>query len=534
MADVGPVRPGSGALTAGWICFLISCVIAILPIPTLFLWVVFAFVAFVLAIVGLAQGRVGSGILLLIGSVTAPWILSVVGMVFFFKGVASSSAMSPVVRDWTPSPQQQQAPSKPTASPSHVANDQNVEAPTTTAASTSSDPIVPAVVPNLAMQQIESWPTIDGIALGRSVAAKIGGNAAGTIVVPLIEPRIHLSRSQAGRFTWADPSLSTFLCEVNRPVGQALVSVGANEAATRKATGDEKVLLIESTATTAVWTYEVAERTYANSPTTPLLRVTKLSDASEVATIPFPRLPADVNAGNASGYKVRHVAIASDGHLYVLWSVQIKDLSGTRRGWYVDWYSAETGAASKQMPLFADDHVNSRDLLDAGVAGYGLWYGMKTGHQSVDLSTGAVFQLPKLPSKPRFLGDGSEVSCTKPGKTDEVKVVVADETGKIMQSRSDRLENIVTYRKVGEAYDEGTAVISSTPVPMETAVWVQAPYMVQGCGKYWLVVNIATGQVLGALEGAKFLRAQVTDATIRVAMSASNPTEARVYELVKQ
>lgn len=526
MADAQ--APAAGAYKAGIICLGIACLIAAIPFPTFFLWTVFEFVALILAIVCLAQGRVGGGLFLLIGSLFVPGILAAIATFVFMAAVVGASAPhagnASSSSAWTPAPKSTPAPFAP--------SQHTVEVEPPTAAAPTTPAPAPYVAPPLATQQIETWPAIDGLALGRTVSAKVGGNAAATIVVPLIAPRIRVRKTDSGRVTWASADLSTFL--VTTRGDQAWLTTGSDQASTRPAITNKTTRLVGATATTAVWALESADRSYTAWPTTDLFAITKLTDSAVQATIPNPKLPSDVNAGNVTGLKISKVTVMPDGQLYVLWTFLAKDVSGFKRLWLADWYSAETGTATRQVPLFVGEVVANRDLVEAGISGRGIFFHSKTGYQVVDLATGTTLPLLKMPNRPRLITSGPDVISWKGGKTDEVQIVVADETGKILNTSVGKKQLIGTYHLTNGAYAEATYAPSTTPMPYDKMVWQEGPYVVQRGMNFWLVLNTATNQVLGAIEGDEFLGVQVTDSVIRVAVAASTPYEARVIELVKQ
>lgn len=79
-------QPMSGAIKAGWVCLLLGLVLMLIPFPLFYIFGPLCSVAFILAIVGLAQGQTGKGIALLISSIVLPPI-------FWFIGLGIVAAM---------------------------------------------------------------------------------------------------------------------------------------------------------------------------------------------------------------------------------------------------------------------------------------------------------------------------------------------------------------------------------------------------------------------------------------------------------
>lgn len=83
MSQVVPDRPEAGvdlpvrrrAVQAGWICLGVGIVLMFTSLATFPLYGALFFAAFVLSIVGMAQGRVGGGILLLLTTIALPTTL---------------------------------------------------------------------------------------------------------------------------------------------------------------------------------------------------------------------------------------------------------------------------------------------------------------------------------------------------------------------------------------------------------------------------------------------------------------------------
>jgi len=517
----------SGPYRGAVICLLIACVIAAIPIPTFFTWTIFAFIAAILAVVTMAQGRTLGGIGILLGAIFLPGILSLIANIFIIKTIAEAGSSHTNSHRWETTTYQPPTPA-PFAPSKHV---EGSDAAKTSAAPTVSTTTA-RVAPKLASQQIESWPSINGLELGKNVAAKIGGVVDGTTVVPLIAPRIRLHRAEASEFKWADPTFTTFLATVGQ--SQEFVSVGSEEATTTKATLEPRATIVGATPTVAVWLNERIDTGYTAWPKTPMLRLTKRSNAAEITTIPFPYLPAGINEENVSNRYVKRVTMTADGQIYVIWQYAFKDLTGPRRPFVADWYATETGAPIKQVQLFADDLTSSREIFDANTASKALFYGSKTYYQVADLLTGATHNVPKVPTKPRFVGETTQLTCTKGGNTPNMKIVVADEAGKIMQTRNERIQTELLVSLVGANYELGAPAATCTPDQHDDVVWQQAPYLIQKQDKYFLIVNTATGQVLGAVDVLAFFGAEITDTTIRIAGSGRNPAEARVFEIVKQ
>ncbi len=75
-----PQRPQSKAVAAGWLCFVIGLVLVFVsPMGMLLLYAPLFLAAFVLSIVGMAQGRIAGGLVLLLISIVVP-LVSVIGV----------------------------------------------------------------------------------------------------------------------------------------------------------------------------------------------------------------------------------------------------------------------------------------------------------------------------------------------------------------------------------------------------------------------------------------------------------------------
>lgn len=70
-----------GAVIVGWVCFGVAAVVLFIPFPTWFLYTPLFFVSFVLGIVALAQGRIASGITLLLANIIGTPVLFIAALV---------------------------------------------------------------------------------------------------------------------------------------------------------------------------------------------------------------------------------------------------------------------------------------------------------------------------------------------------------------------------------------------------------------------------------------------------------------------
>lgn len=86
-------KQSGGTGCAGWVCLALSCAFMFVPFAGIFIGGCLAFVAFVLAIVVLAKGEVGSGIALLLCSLILPPIFGVIASVL---GIAILAGMGTI------------------------------------------------------------------------------------------------------------------------------------------------------------------------------------------------------------------------------------------------------------------------------------------------------------------------------------------------------------------------------------------------------------------------------------------------------
>jgi general secretion pathway protein G len=70
----------SGAIKAGWACLILGLVLMLIPFPLFYIFGPLCGVAFILAIVGLAKGQTGKGIILLISSLVLPPMCWFIGL----------------------------------------------------------------------------------------------------------------------------------------------------------------------------------------------------------------------------------------------------------------------------------------------------------------------------------------------------------------------------------------------------------------------------------------------------------------------
>ena len=554
-SDIQPSpRPGSSALRGGIVCFIIACVIALLPFPTLFLWTVFVFVAFILAIVTMAQGRVRGGIVLLLLCLFVPGPCALVGMAMFTKALSGTSSRS---SDYSSSYSQStsyqsrepSAPRQPTVKPIEPSRR---PAEALVAPPVSGTPVIEAelkaepnkaVLPSstksvvtekpaqhdIALQQTESWPPIDTSAVGQAVVAKVGTSPDVT-VIPSLEPRIRLRHSSAGTFTWSNATLDTFLFTKNNI--EQFVSLGQVEpviAAERPSKG--KVVGVTST-------HEIRWKGTNNLvpkwPDQPLVVITSLAEGTS-ASVPYPPLPNDILSDNAVVYKIHTVALNAESQIYVLWSVMVNGVAGKKLRWYAAWYDSSAGTQIKQSEIPMESLAGSAQhsvVRDIGPNGLMRTYDNKFGHRVVDPNDLTALPLPKFLDSPRFIS-AEELRWEKSVRDDNTTIVIASEAGAILRRTSGKLRSVVTIRKQDGAYSEVASAKSTTPSPINDFVWAHPPYLIQPLAGHFLIVDTNSGTILGACEGKEFLQAQVTDSLIRLALSTSSPPEVRIFEILK-
>jgi predicted RNA-binding Zn-ribbon protein involved in translation (DUF1610 family) len=71
-----------GAAKGGWVCFGVAVIIMFIPIPAWFIYGPLFFVSFILSIVAMSQGRIASGITLLLANVVGVPILFIIAFAF--------------------------------------------------------------------------------------------------------------------------------------------------------------------------------------------------------------------------------------------------------------------------------------------------------------------------------------------------------------------------------------------------------------------------------------------------------------------
>lgn len=77
-----------GAAIGGWVCFGLGCIVMFIPLPTWFIYIPLFFVSFILSIVAMSQGRIASGVTLLLANVLGVPILFLIALAI---GVATWS-----------------------------------------------------------------------------------------------------------------------------------------------------------------------------------------------------------------------------------------------------------------------------------------------------------------------------------------------------------------------------------------------------------------------------------------------------------
>lgn len=553
-SDIQPSpRPGSSALRGGMACFIIACVIALVPFPTFFLWTVFVFVAFILAIVAMAQGRVGGGIVLLLLCLFVPGPCALMGTAMFAKAVSeSSSRSSDYSSSYSPStsyerrePSARQPtvkPIEPSRRPAEALVAPPVSATPVIEAEPSGEPNKAVLPPPtksvatekpaqhaIALQQTESWPPIDTLAVGQAVVAKVGASP-GVTVIPSLEPRIRLRHSSAGTFTWANATLDTFLFTKNNI--EQFVSLGLVEpviAAERPSKG--KVVGVTST-------HEIRWKGTDNQvtkwPDQPLVVITSLAEGLS-ASVSYPPLPDDILSDNAVAYKIHTVALNAEAQIYVLWSVIVNGVAGKKPRWYAAWYDSSAGTLIKQSEIPMESLAGSAQHIvvkDIGPSGLMRTYDNKFGHRMVDPNDLTALPLPKFLDSPRFIS-AEELRWEKSVRDDNTTIVIASEAGAILRRTSGKLRSVFTIRKQDGTYKEVASAKSTTPSPINDFVWAHPPYLVQPLAGHFLIVDTSSGTILGACEGKEFLQVQVTDSLIRLAVSTSSPPEVRIFEILK-
>jgi|ERR1035441_461323 DNA-directed RNA polymerase subunit RPC12/RpoP len=85
-----------GAAIGGWVCFVVGCIVMLIPFPTWFIYAPLFFASFVLSIVAMSQGRIASGITLLLANVIGAPILFVIALTIGL--VTWSSALQQVAK----------------------------------------------------------------------------------------------------------------------------------------------------------------------------------------------------------------------------------------------------------------------------------------------------------------------------------------------------------------------------------------------------------------------------------------------------
>lgn len=84
MSDEIKKRPGSGAVISGWVCFGLATILALIPLPTFFVYIPLFLVALIMAIVALAQGRTANGLTLLLSTILGGPVIVLVAWIFGF------------------------------------------------------------------------------------------------------------------------------------------------------------------------------------------------------------------------------------------------------------------------------------------------------------------------------------------------------------------------------------------------------------------------------------------------------------------
>jgi DNA-directed RNA polymerase subunit RPC12/RpoP len=71
-----------GAAIGGWVCFGLAVIVLFIPLPTWYIYGPLFLVSFILSIIAMAQGRIASGLILLLSNVIGVPILFVVAIFF--------------------------------------------------------------------------------------------------------------------------------------------------------------------------------------------------------------------------------------------------------------------------------------------------------------------------------------------------------------------------------------------------------------------------------------------------------------------
>jgi hypothetical protein len=96
---VSESQNSSSAIKAGWTCLVLALILILIPFPLFYLYMPISSVAFILAIIGMAKGFVGKGIVLLISSIILPAIFFFIGLGIL--GQTLNSQTNKVVRPTT-------------------------------------------------------------------------------------------------------------------------------------------------------------------------------------------------------------------------------------------------------------------------------------------------------------------------------------------------------------------------------------------------------------------------------------------------
>jgi hypothetical protein len=98
-------KPDTRATTIGFLCLFVGCVlVGLIPLLGWFIGGPLFLVAFILSIIAMSKNNIGNGIMLLFGTLTMPWLATLIGVLFYASlGAAASSSSTASVHP-TPTP----------------------------------------------------------------------------------------------------------------------------------------------------------------------------------------------------------------------------------------------------------------------------------------------------------------------------------------------------------------------------------------------------------------------------------------------
>jgi hypothetical protein len=96
--SAGPTNTGNKAISAGWWVLIFGFIVACIPVLGLLAWVIGGFLclaAFILSIIGMANGRIGGGIFLLCGALIGAPLAYVFTPIISMAVVGKATEQSP-------------------------------------------------------------------------------------------------------------------------------------------------------------------------------------------------------------------------------------------------------------------------------------------------------------------------------------------------------------------------------------------------------------------------------------------------------